>query len=111
MRHVAILGATGSIGGSALDVIARHPDRFRAVALTCRSDVATLIERCVALRPDYAAIADPALERTLVDGLRAAGLSTRVLAGADAATQVATLPEVDTVLAAIVGAAGLQSTL
>jgi 1-deoxy-D-xylulose-5-phosphate reductoisomerase len=111
MKRIALLGATGSIGGSTLDVIARHPDRFAAVALSAHRDVAGLVERCRASGARYAAIADPALEGELARALRAAGLSTRALAGPRALEDLATLPEVDTVVAAVVGAAGLGSTL
>ena len=111
MRTIALLGATGSIGGSTLDVVARHPDRFRAVALSAHRDVAGLVARCRAAGAEYAAIADPALEGELARALREAGLSTRALAGADALETLATLPGVDTVVAAVVGAAGLRSTL
>ena len=111
MKRIALLGATGSIGGSALDVIARHPDRFRAVALTANRDVAKLVACCAAAKPDVAVIADERLHDALARGLREAGLATRALAGGDALDTVATSPDVDTVLAAIVGAAGLPSTL
>jgi 1-deoxy-D-xylulose-5-phosphate reductoisomerase len=108
---VAILGATGSIGKSALDVIARHPERFRVVALTAHSNVAPLIELCARFEPDYAVIADPSRERALRDGLAAEGLKTRALGGSDALSTAATAPGVDSVIAAIVGAAGLVPTL
>jgi 1-deoxy-D-xylulose-5-phosphate reductoisomerase len=108
---VAILGATGSIGKSALDVIARHPDRYRVVALTAHANVEALIGLCARFRPDLAVIADPARERALRAGLAAAGLKTQGLAGADALSAAATAPGTDTVVAAIVGAAGLVSTL
>jgi 1-deoxy-D-xylulose-5-phosphate reductoisomerase len=111
MKRIALLGATGSIGGSTLDVIARHPERFQAVALSAHRDVAGLVERCRASGARYAAIADPALEGELARGLRAQGLATRALAGPAALETLATLPEVDTVVAAVVGAAGLGSTL
>jgi 1-deoxy-D-xylulose-5-phosphate reductoisomerase len=112
MSHgIAILGATGSIGKSALDVVARHPDRFRVVALTANASVDPLVALCARFRPDYAVIADPARERALRDGLAAAGLRTRGLAGAEALSTAAIAPGVDTVIAAIVGAAGLVPTL
>lgn len=111
MRRIALLGATGSIGGSTLDVVARHPDRFAAVALSAHRDVAGLVARCRAAGAAYAAIADPALEGELARQLREAGLATRALAGPVALETLATLPEVDTVVAAVVGAAGLRSTL
>ncbi len=110
-RRVALLGATGSIGASALDVIARHPDRFEAVVLTAHRDVDALVARCRGFRPRRAVIGDPALLDRLARGLRAAGLATEPDAGPDALAQAASAPEVDTVLAAIVGAAGLRPTL
>jgi len=108
---VAILGATGSIGKSALDVIARHPDRFSVVALTAHFNVEALLALCVRFRPQYAVIADPARERALRDGIAAAGLSTQALGGGDALSTAASAPGADTVIAAIVGAAGLVPTL
>jgi len=112
MSHgIAILGATGSIGKSALDVVARHPDRFRVVALTANASVDALVALCARFRPDYAVIADPTCERALRDGLAAAGLRTRGLAGAEALSIAAVAPGADTVIAAIVGAAGLVPTL
>ncbi|MCE3001964.1 MAG: 1-deoxy-D-xylulose-5-phosphate reductoisomerase [Xanthomonadaceae bacterium] len=111
MKRIALLGATGSIGGSTLDVVARHPDRFAAVALSAHRDVAGLVARCRAAGAAYAAIADPALEGELARQLCEAGLATRALAGPAALETLATLPEVDTVVAAVVGAAGLRSTL
>ena len=111
MRNVAILGATGSIGGSALDVIARHPGRFRASVLSANDDVAGLLGLCERFRPDAAVIADSAHYGALRAGLTQAGLSTRALAGAEALADVAGSDACDTVVAAIVGAAGLASTL
>ena len=111
MKGVAVLGSTGSIGESTLDVLRRHPDRFRVVALAAHQNVALLTSQCAEFRPDYAAIADAALAGDLTRQLQQQGLATRVLAGIDAASQVAALPEADYVMAAIVGAAGLASTL
>jgi len=111
MRRVAVLGATGSIGTSALDVIARHPDRMRAAVLAAGSKVDALLAACRVHRPDDAAIADEAAWPALRDGLRAAGLATRAHAGMDAITALAGDEATDTVVAAIVGAAGLDSTL
>jgi len=110
-RTVAVLGATGSIGGSTLDVIARHPDRFRASVLTARSNVAALAELCVRFKPDLAVIADPALEGELVRRLTTAGVRCEVASGHDAITAAVSGTLCDTVVAAIVGAAGLDSTL
>jgi 1-deoxy-D-xylulose-5-phosphate reductoisomerase len=111
MRNVAVLGATGSIGASALDVIARHPERFRASVLAAHRKVEELVALCVRYKPDIAVIADAALETTLRDRLQAAGLATQARAGAQALHDVAASDTCDTVIAAIVGAAGLESTL
>jgi 1-deoxy-D-xylulose-5-phosphate reductoisomerase len=110
-RALAILGATGSIGASTLDVVARHPQRFRVVALTANTGATAMLQACLRSRPRYAVMVDAAAAQALRSGLRAAGLSTEVLAGAQALDIVAALPEVDTVMAAIVGAAGLSPAL
>lgn len=110
-RNVAVFGATGSIGASALDVIARHPKRLRAHVLAAGSNVEALLALCARHRPAHAAIADPALYAGLREGLRAAGLPTQAHAGAEALDALAAEGESDTVVAAIVGAAGLSSTL
>ncbi|WP_130619968.1 1-deoxy-D-xylulose-5-phosphate reductoisomerase [Dyella amyloliquefaciens] len=111
LRKVAVLGATGSIGGSTLDVIARHPERFRATVLTAHSNVAALAELCVRHRPDLAVIADAALEGELARRLAAAGVNCDIASGHDAITAAVSGSLCDTVVAAIVGAAGLDSTL
>ena len=111
MRNVAVLGATGSIGASALDVIARHPDRFRATVLSAHRNVDALVELCKRFQPGLAIIADPALEDALARALREAGSRTRAAAGEPALIDAASGNACDTVLAAIVGAAGLRSTL
>ena len=111
MRQVAVLGATGSIGTSALDVIARHPGRMRASVLAAGRNVQALVRLCRAHRPDHAVIADPALLGELREGLRQAGLATAAHAGDEALQALAGGPACDTVVAAIVGAAGLGSTL
>jgi 1-deoxy-D-xylulose-5-phosphate reductoisomerase len=110
-KRVALLGATGSIGASTTDVLLRHPDRFEPVALSAHRDVAGLVARCRALRPRRAAIADIALLDALAQGLRDAGLATEALAGPAALVALAAADDVDCVVAAIVGAAGLESTL
>jgi 1-deoxy-D-xylulose-5-phosphate reductoisomerase len=110
-RRVAVLGATGSIGGSTLDVIARHPDRFRANVLVAHRNVEALVALCATHRPELAIIADPALEPALARGLAASGVRCEVASGADAISAAAAGPLCDTVVAAIVGAAGLESTL
>ena len=111
IRQVAVLGATGSIGASALDVIARHPGRMRASVLAAGRQVDALLALCAAHRPDHAVIADPDAYPALRDGLAAAGLATRAHAGHPALESLVAGPECDTVVAAIVGAAGLASTL
>ena len=111
IRQVAVLGATGSIGASALDVIARHPGQMRASVLAAGRQVDALLALCAAHRPDHAVIADPDAYPALRDGLAAAGLATRAHAGHPALESLVAGPECDTVVAAIVGAAGLASTL
>ena len=111
MRNIAVLGATGSIGGNTLDVIARHPERFRATVLTAHRQVEALVALCARHRPDLAVIADPALEADLSRRLAAAGVRCEVASGHAALTAAAAGNLCDTVVAAIVGAAGLESTL
>ncbi|MDZ4264028.1 MAG: 1-deoxy-D-xylulose-5-phosphate reductoisomerase [Pseudomonadota bacterium] len=111
MIGVTVLGATGSIGVSTLDVIARHPDAYKVVALTANRDVAKMVEQCQSFRPRYAVMADEQSAEALEQQLRACGSETQVLAGVAGLITVATLPEADCVMAAIVGAAGLLPTL
>lgn len=111
MKNVAVLGATGSIGGNTLDVIARHPERFRATVLSANRQVEALVALCVRHRPELAVIADPKLEADLARQLAAAGVRCEVASGHDSLTIAAAGPLCDTVVAAIVGAAGLDSTL
>jgi 1-deoxy-D-xylulose-5-phosphate reductoisomerase len=111
MQSVTVLGATGSIGTSALDVIERHPERYRVYALTAQRSVDALADLARRLRPEVVVIGDPALEPSLRAALTNRGASVRVAAGRDALVDVARSPAVDTVLAAIVGAAGLVPTL
>lgn len=111
MRQVAVLGATGSIGSSALDVIARHPQRLRASVLAAGRNVEALLALCRTHRPAHAAVADEACLPALREGLRAAGLSTQAHAGEAALEALVASDACDTVVAAIVGAAGLPSTL
>lgn len=110
-KRLAILGSTGSVGASTLDVVARHRERFEVVALTARHQVDALFEQCRAFHPKFAVLLEPAAARELQRRLREAGLACEVRSGADALEQVAILPEVDTVMAAIVGIAGLRPTL
>ncbi|MBA3929679.1 MAG: 1-deoxy-D-xylulose-5-phosphate reductoisomerase [Xanthomonas sp.] len=110
-RNVAVLGATGSIGASSLDVIARHADRYRASVLAAGHNVDALVALCRTHRPDHAVIADERLYERLHDGLSDAGLDTRPHAGMAALDALVAEPACDIVVAAIVGAAGLSSTL
>jgi len=108
---ITVLGATGSIGLSTLDVVARHPDRYQVFALSGFSRLDELLALCVKHRPQCAVVPDETGARRLEAGLRAAGLSTQVLIGEEGLCQVAADPCVDAVMAAIVGAAGLRPTL
>jgi 1-deoxy-D-xylulose-5-phosphate reductoisomerase len=108
---LTILGATGSIGASTLDVVARHPERFEVVALTGHSQVDVLAAQCRRFQPAYAVVGGATEAGRLARLVKDAGLRTEVLHGADALVQVAGLSEVDAVMAAIVGAAGLPPTL
>ena len=110
-RGVTLLGSTGSIGLSTLDVIARHPQRYRVLALTANTQGERLFEQCLRYRPEMAVLLDPAAAEELRAKLRAVGLTTQVLSGLEGLTTVATLPEAAIVVAAIVGAAGLLPTL
>ena len=108
---VTVLGATGSIGKSTLDVIARHPERYRVYALTAHTSKEALLDQCKAHSPRFAVLDDVADAQWLQQALRQAGSNTVALAGEDALCEVAQAPEVDTVMAAIVGAAGLLPSL
>ena len=108
---IAILGATGSIGVNTLDVVRRHPDRFRVVALSANRDVERLYRQCLEFNPELAVMADPRAAEQLHDRLRATGLEVDVGGGPQALEQVASLADVRYVMAAIVGAAGLLPTL
>ena len=110
-QRIAVLGATGSIGASALDVIRRHPDHLQPTVLAAGSKVEALIELCREHAPAHAVIADDAQYAALRDGLRSAGLQTQAHAGNAALDALAASNACDTVVAAIVGAAGLSSTL
>ncbi|EXF94767.1 1-deoxy-D-xylulose 5-phosphate reductoisomerase [Pseudomonas fluorescens HK44] len=110
-QQITVLGATGSIGLSTLDVIARHPERYQVFALSGFSRLSELLALCIRHVPRFAVVPEPLAARRLQDDLRAAGLSTRVLVGEEGLCQVASDAEVDAVMAAIVGAAGLRPTL
>ena len=106
-QRVAILGSTGSIGTSTLDVIARHPERFEVMALTAATQVDLLLQQCVKFKPRYAVMASEAHAQLLADKLEAVGSSTTVLKGPESISAMAAHEQVDIVMAAIVGAVGL----
>jgi 1-deoxy-D-xylulose-5-phosphate reductoisomerase len=108
---LTVLGATGSIGVNTLDVVARHPDRYEVLALTGHSQVDLLAAQCKRFRPAYAVVGSATDAGRLAGLLRADGVRTEVLHGAEALVRVAGLAEADAVMAAIVGAAGLPPTL
>ncbi len=109
-RSITLLGATGSIGKSTLEVIALHP-QYSVFALTANSNVALLLEQCLRFSPSYAVMVEEPAAEQLARALARRDSATRVLAGAQGLLEVASHPEVDTVMAAIVGAAGLPSAL
>lgn len=111
MQRLTILGSTGSIGVSTLDVIRRHPDRYKAVALCGHTQIDSLFLQCMEFKPAFAVVRDEVLANALSSRLRTAGSATQVQFGPEALVRMAELPEVDSVMAAIVGAAGLPSTL
>lgn len=111
MRGIAVLGSTGSIGVSTLDVVERHPDRYRVVALSANRDVPGILAQCRAFRPQLAAMADAESARMLERALAGEGIPTEVMAGAAGLEAVATHPDASDLMAAIVGAAGVLPTL
>jgi len=111
MQTITILGATGSIGVSTLDVIARHADKYSVFALTAHSQITALALQCRQFNPKYAVVSDAAAAASLQALLAESGCATEVLWGVEALCQVASDDSVDTVMAAIVGAAGLVPTL
>jgi 1-deoxy-D-xylulose-5-phosphate reductoisomerase len=111
VKRLAILGSTGSIGANTLAVVERYPDRFEVTALSADRQVDRLLAQCLKFRPKYAAMADAAAAEQLRAKARAAGLKCEVLAGEAALARIADAPEVDAVMAAIVGSPGLRSTL
>jgi 1-deoxy-D-xylulose-5-phosphate reductoisomerase len=108
---VAILGSTGSIGVSTLDVLSRHSDRFRVVALAAQSNVRALMEQCRVHRPQFAVLADESAAARLRTDLASEGITTEVFSGPSAIVEVAARADVEVVMAAIVGAAGLPAAL
>ncbi len=111
MKNICLLGATGSIGQSTLSIVAQHPERFNITALSAHSQVDKLIELCIQHKPLFACISDETHILALSKGLAQAGLNTEALAGNAALEQLAADSSSDTVVAAIVGAAGVASTL
>ena len=109
--RVCILGSTGSIGTSTLDVLSRHPDRFEVFALTAHHRVDELLAQCLVWKPRFAVLPEPGQAQLLQARLREAGSATAVLVGAEALCEMSSHPEVDAVMAAIVGAAGLPPCL
>ena len=107
-QNVVILGSTGSVGASTLDVIARHRGRFQVTALTAQRQLETLMRQCLQFQPQYAVFGSAAGAERLQSRLREAGCGTEVLCGEQGLEQVASLPQADTVMAAIVGIAGLR---
>lgn len=111
IQKITVLGSTGSIGVSTLDVIRRHPDRYQAFALCAHSQIDKLFEQCLEFKPKFAALRDAELADQLNQRCLDAGLDIEVRFGVQALVELSTLPEVDSVMAAIVGAAGLEPTL
>ncbi|MFM6985355.1 MAG: 1-deoxy-D-xylulose-5-phosphate reductoisomerase [Hydrogenophaga sp.] len=111
LQTVTVLGSTGSIGTSTLDVVARHPDRFRVFALTAATQVDAMLAQCEAFSPRYAVMASAPHAKQLADRVKAQGLAVKVLSGEAALCEVSAYPDVDVVMAAIVGAAGLAPSM
>lgn len=111
VKQVTVLGSTGSIGVSTLDVLSRHPDRFAVYALSANRSVDALYQQCQVHQPRYAVMACDASARELAEKLAGSGSETEVLAGAEGLTEIAAADPVDAVMAAIVGATGLEPTL
>jgi len=110
-KQVVVLGSTGSIGVSTLDVIARHPDRYQVFALTAQRNGERLLEQCLRFQPQYAVLVDEEAALALRRSLAEQNCRTEVLMGRAALVEVAAHGDVDAVMAAIVGAAGLEPTL
>ena len=111
VKGICILGATGSIGVNTLDVVARHPDQYKIVALSANGQVDRLLEQCEKYQPEYAVMANEKAAEELESKLKNKNISAQVLSGIDGLETIASLPQVDIVMAAIVGAAGLKPTL
>ena len=111
MKGICILGATGSIGVNTLDVVARHPDKYKIVALSANGQVDRLVEQCEQYQPEYAVMANEKAAEHLEKILKSKKSSVQVLSGIEGLEKIASLPQVDYVMAAIVGSAGLKPTL
>ncbi|MBI3103148.1 MAG: 1-deoxy-D-xylulose-5-phosphate reductoisomerase [Burkholderiales bacterium] len=110
-QRITVLGSTGSIGTNTLDVVARHPGRFEVFALSAATQVDTLLAQCARFSPRYAVMASPDHAHELAEKCRQNRLATQVIQAQDAIETIASHPEVDVVMAAIVGAAGLAPCL
>ncbi len=110
-QRITVLGSTGSIGTNTLDVVARHPERYQIFALSAATQVEPMLAQCARFQPRYAVMASAPHARALAERLQANGLDTVVLQGPDALEKIASHPDVDTVMGAIVGAAGLAPCL
>jgi 1-deoxy-D-xylulose-5-phosphate reductoisomerase len=110
-QRVTVLGSTGSVGVSTLDVIARHPERFEVFALSAATKVDELLAQCAQFSPRFAVMASAPHAALLAEKIKQSGLKTQVLMGVDAIEKIASHEEVDAVMAAIVGAAGLGPCL
>ena len=110
-QRITVLGSTGSIGTSTLDVVARHPERFEVFALSAATQVELMLEQCARFRPRYAAMASAPHARLLAEKIEKNDLQTQVLQAPEAIETIASHPDVDAVMAAIVGAAGLAPCL
>lgn len=111
MKHLTLLGSTGSIGTSTLSVVRENPETYQVIALVAGKNAELMAEQCREFRPTYAAMADELAAVELRERLKALKVDTEVLSGVQAISELAALPEVDQVMAAIVGASGLLPTL
>ena len=111
LQRITILGSTGSIGVNTLDVISRHPNRFEVFALTGATQVDLMLQQCVQFKPSMVVMAHADAAKQLQEKLNALGLGIRVQSGSKALEEVASHPQVDSVMAAIVGAAGLKACI
>ena len=110
-QRITVLGSTGSVGVNTLDVIARHPERFEVFALSAATQVDLMLAQCAAFRPRYAVMVSPVHARALAEKLKQNQLPVQVLSASDALEMIASHEQVDTVMAAIVGAAGLGACM